>query len=181
MVMTEEDRRGMRWEANVPTYPQKDKSGASFERLPSSCLKGNSSESQTGSYEETYPMPRVSPLPFKGPLPFCLCSGSYQFSFPLCILWEHSSLQLPAFCHKIFLSSNPVKFISSAYITMVQFSGVLQDSCCQSWQSIYTMNTGKCYKYPCLESPLHRWQRHGQRGRHRIERVSQYCLQIEQN
>ena len=41
MVMTKEDRGGMRWEASVATYPWKDNSRVSFERLPSSCLKGN--------------------------------------------------------------------------------------------------------------------------------------------
>lgn len=183
MVVTEEDRRGMRWEASAATYPWKDNSGAIFERWPSSCLKGNSPESQTGSsYKDTYPMPRVSPLPFKGPLSFCLCSGSCQLSFPLCILWEHSSLQLPAFCHGIFLSSNPVRFvISSAYLMMAQFSGILQDSCCQSWQSIYTMNTGKCHKYPCLESPQHRWQSHGQRGQRIESLLVQYLDRIGLN
>lgn len=45
MVVTEEERGGMRWEASAATYPWKDNSGAIFERLPSSCLKGNSPES----------------------------------------------------------------------------------------------------------------------------------------
>lgn len=162
--------------------PWKDNSGASFERLPSSCLKGNSSESQTGRYKETYPMPRVSPLPFKGPLSFCLCLGSYQLSFPLCILWEHSSLQLPAFCHGIFLSSNPVRFVSSsAYLMMAQFSGLLQDSCVQSWQSRHHEH----WQMPQISLPrispaqvVEPWPKRRAQNR---EKVSQYCIQIGQN